>query len=151
MPSLPTNLDPGVATSGAENMLHRALYEGLVNFKGSSTTEVEPVLAESFEPNADKSVWTFKLRRATDGNLCTPGVSVVRFCRRVISCKDLDVVSFGDAVLLTPYGDSPIIAGAYRRRKEKRFYVTRSPFSCAGRRDATDRRSRTTDGRHRRQ
>jgi len=63
MPSLPTNLDPGVATSGAENMLHRALYEGLVNFKGSSTTEVEPVLAESFEPNADKSVWTFKLRR----------------------------------------------------------------------------------------
>ncbi len=70
MPSLPTNLDPGVATSGAENMLHRALYEGLVNFKGDSTTEVEPVLAESFEPNADKSVWTFKLRRGvkfTDG------------------------------------------------------------------------------------
>lgn len=63
MPSLPTNLDPGVATSGAENMLHRALYEGLVNFKGDSTTEVEPVLAESFEPNADKSVWTFRLRR----------------------------------------------------------------------------------------
>jgi len=63
MPSLPTNLDPGVATSGAENMLHRALYEGLVNFKGDSTTEVEPVLAESFESNADKSVWTFKLRR----------------------------------------------------------------------------------------
>lgn len=63
MPSLPTNLDPGVATSGAENMLHRALYEGLVNFKGSSTVEVEPVLAESFEPNADQSVWTFKLRR----------------------------------------------------------------------------------------
>jgi peptide/nickel transport system substrate-binding protein len=63
MPSLPTNLDPGVATSGAENMLHRALYEGLVNFKGDSTTEVEPVLAESFEPNADKSVWTFKLRK----------------------------------------------------------------------------------------
>jgi len=63
MPSLPTNLDPGVATSGAENMLHRALYEGLVNFKWDSTTEVEPVLAESFEPNADKSVWTFKLRK----------------------------------------------------------------------------------------
>ncbi|MCS6774165.1 MAG: ABC transporter substrate-binding protein [Anaerolineae bacterium] len=70
MPSLPVNLDPGVATSGAENMLHRALYEGLVNFKGASTTEVEPVLAESFEPNADRSVWTFKLRRGvkfTDG------------------------------------------------------------------------------------
>lgn len=70
MPSLPTNLDPGVATSGAENMLHRALYEGLVNFKGDSTTEVEPVLAESFEANADQSVWTFRLRRGvkfTDG------------------------------------------------------------------------------------
>jgi hypothetical protein len=56
-----------------------------------------------------------------NGNLCAPGVSVVRFCRRVISCKDLDVVSFGNAVLLTPYGDSPIIAGAYRRSKEKRI------------------------------
>ena len=60
-------------------------------------------------------------RDAMNGNLCAPGVSTVRFCSSVISRKDLDVVSFGNAVLLTPYGDSPIIAGAYRRSKEKRI------------------------------
>jgi peptide/nickel transport system substrate-binding protein len=38
------------------------IYEGLLRMKGSSGTEVEPVLAESWKPNGDASAWTFSLR-----------------------------------------------------------------------------------------
>ncbi len=38
------------------------IYEGLLRMKGNSATEVEPVLAERYRTNADKSVWTFSLR-----------------------------------------------------------------------------------------
>jgi ABC-type transport system substrate-binding protein len=37
------------------------LFEGLLGFK-LGTSEVQPVLAESFEGNADATEWTFKLR-----------------------------------------------------------------------------------------
>jgi peptide/nickel transport system substrate-binding protein len=72
MASLPINLDPGISTAGAENRLQRALYEGLVNFKGDSVSEVEGVLAESWSPNADQSVWTFKLRKGVKFSDGTP-------------------------------------------------------------------------------
>jgi peptide/nickel transport system substrate-binding protein len=39
------------------------MYEGLVRMKPHSATEVEPVLATRWSSNADKSVWTFELRR----------------------------------------------------------------------------------------
>ncbi|MDQ3250021.1 MAG: ABC transporter substrate-binding protein [Chloroflexota bacterium] len=74
MPDVPTNFDPGVATAGTDNLLHRAVYEGLVNYKGASITEVEPVLAESFSANDDSSVWTFIIRqnvKFTDGTTLT--------------------------------------------------------------------------------
>src|SRR5918911_2852773 len=35
------------------------IYEGLVRMKASSATEIEPVLAESWDTNSDKSTWTF--------------------------------------------------------------------------------------------
>ena len=38
------------------------IYEGLVRMKASSATEIEPVLAESWDTNTDKSTWTFHLR-----------------------------------------------------------------------------------------
>ena len=38
------------------------MYEGLLRMKAGSATEVEPVLAESWQTNADKSAWTFALR-----------------------------------------------------------------------------------------
>lgn len=67
------NLDPAQAYNVANNVVSRGLYEGLVRLKGSSLTEVEPVLAESFTSNADKSVWTFKIRQGVkfhDGSTC---------------------------------------------------------------------------------
>jgi peptide/nickel transport system substrate-binding protein len=48
------------------------IYEGLVRMKGSSATEIEPVLAESWDTNPDKSVWTFHLRPSVKYSDGTP-------------------------------------------------------------------------------
>ncbi len=37
-------------------------YEGLIGLKGESTSELEGLIAESWESNEDLSVWTFKIR-----------------------------------------------------------------------------------------
>jgi peptide/nickel transport system substrate-binding protein len=48
------------------------IYEGLVRMKGSSATDIEPVLAESWTTNPDKSAWTFKLRSSVKYSDGTP-------------------------------------------------------------------------------
>jgi peptide/nickel transport system substrate-binding protein len=66
----PDNADPGQTLNAANSLLQRGMYEGLLTLKGSSLSEVEPVLAESFTTSADKSAWTFKIRQGvkfTDG------------------------------------------------------------------------------------
>jgi peptide/nickel transport system substrate-binding protein len=50
-----------------------AAYEGLIRLKDDKTDEYEGVLAEWWESNADKSVWTFRLRDGVtfhDGSPC---------------------------------------------------------------------------------
>jgi peptide/nickel transport system substrate-binding protein len=67
------NVDPAQTLNVANNIVTRPIYEGLLTLKGSSLTEVEPVLAESFTTNADKSEWTFKIRKGVkfhDGGVC---------------------------------------------------------------------------------
>ncbi|GAB4429187.1 MAG: ABC transporter substrate-binding protein [Anaerolineae bacterium] len=67
------NMDPGQTLNVANNVVQRGIYEGLVRLKGSSVSEVEPVLAESWTTNADKSEWTFKIRQGVkfhDGTTC---------------------------------------------------------------------------------
>jgi peptide/nickel transport system substrate-binding protein len=59
----PDNADPAQTLNAANSLLQRGMYEGLLTLKGSSLSEVEPVLAESFTTNPDKSVWTFKIRK----------------------------------------------------------------------------------------
>src|SRR4029079_17412607 len=66
----PDNADPAQTLNAANSLLQRGMYEGLLTLKGGSLSEVEPVLAESFTTNADKSAWTFKIRKgvkSTDG------------------------------------------------------------------------------------
>jgi ABC-type dipeptide transport system, periplasmic component len=48
------------------------IYEGLLRMKGASGTDVEPVLAESWKPNADASTWTFSLRSGVKYSDGTP-------------------------------------------------------------------------------
>ncbi len=65
--------DPGQTLNVANNVVQRGIYEGLLRLKGSSLSEVEGVLAESWTTNDDKSQWTFKIRQGVkfhDGAIC---------------------------------------------------------------------------------
>ena len=59
-------LDPGVSMDNASWKITYPCYDRLVKYKvvnGKSTTEVEPMLAESWTTSDDGRVWTFKLRK----------------------------------------------------------------------------------------
>ena len=55
-------MDPFYATDGETFRVTRQMFEGLVGIKAGSA-EVEPELAERWEPAADGTNWTFTLRR----------------------------------------------------------------------------------------
>ncbi|MEO7268195.1 MAG: ABC transporter substrate-binding protein [Knoellia sp.] len=57
----PSVLDPFYATDGETFRVTRQLFEGLVGIKAGSA-EVEPELAEKWEPDASGLNWTFTLR-----------------------------------------------------------------------------------------
>jgi peptide/nickel transport system substrate-binding protein len=55
------DFDPASAYLLSEALIWRGIYESLVRLKGSSASEVEPLLADSWTHNADSTSWTFKL------------------------------------------------------------------------------------------
>src|SRR5215510_8097898 len=72
-------LDPGVSFDGQSPLIWRTVYEALLGYKGSST-EIVPVLAESFTISDDKLTYTFKIRKGvkfTDGE--TLDAAAVKF------------------------------------------------------------------------
>ncbi len=60
--SEPESLDPHVSSGQPEARLYMAIYEGLVEY-APKTAQPIPAIAESWEPNADNSEFTFHLRR----------------------------------------------------------------------------------------
>jgi peptide/nickel transport system substrate-binding protein len=58
----PSDLDPHSVYDYRSAMPLRGPYEGLIALEGSATDKYVPVLAESWEANDDKSVWTFTIR-----------------------------------------------------------------------------------------
>ena len=58
----PSDLDPHSAYDAGSGVLLQGPFEGLIRAKANTTDEFVPVLAESWEANADESVWTFRLR-----------------------------------------------------------------------------------------
>jgi oligopeptide transport system substrate-binding protein len=58
----PRFMDPHLLNSVPEHHVLMALFEGLVAEPPVSNTVVDPGMAERWESNADKSVWTFHLR-----------------------------------------------------------------------------------------
>ena len=64
------NLDPATNVEWAYGL--QPLYDTLTKLKGMSTTETVPWLAESFEPNADFTAWTCKLRQGLKFHGGTP-------------------------------------------------------------------------------
>ena len=71
--SEPKGLDPALQTGVPENHIISALLEGLIAYHPTKDLEPEPGIAESWEHNADFTVWTFKLRDAkwTNGDPVT--------------------------------------------------------------------------------
>ena len=62
MNGTPSDLDVHSAYDYRSAIALRGPYEGLIALKGGATDEYEGVIAESWEANADKSVWTFSIR-----------------------------------------------------------------------------------------
>ncbi len=58
----PKLFDPFYATDGETFRVTRQMHSGLLGVK-AGTADVEPDLAESWEPSADGLAWTFKLRQ----------------------------------------------------------------------------------------
>ncbi|MEP7033493.1 MAG: ABC transporter substrate-binding protein [Actinomycetota bacterium] len=64
------DFDPASAYLLSEALIWRGIYESLIRLKGDSASEVEPLLADTWEPNKDASSWTFHLHPGitfTDG------------------------------------------------------------------------------------
>jgi peptide/nickel transport system substrate-binding protein len=69
----PTNLDPHVAYDYRSSLAIRGPFEGLIILDGGAMDQYVGVIAESWSPNADKSTWTFKIRKGVtfqDGTPC---------------------------------------------------------------------------------
>lgn len=64
----PRDLDPHLVTGMPENAVIKSLLEGLVTEHPSRSDEVLPGMAERWESDAEKRVWTFYLREATWSN-----------------------------------------------------------------------------------
>ena len=68
-----TNLDPHSAYDNQASMLFLGAYEMLLRLKGDSTSEFEPMLAESWESSSDQQVHIFTIAptaRFHDGAVC---------------------------------------------------------------------------------
>ncbi len=55
--------DPDIFYEVEGNQVVTSTYEGLVRYSPENTTEIEPLLAESWEVSADGTTYTFKLRQ----------------------------------------------------------------------------------------
>ena len=67
----PSMFDPLYATDGATFKITRQMTEGLVQYK-PGTADLEPGLAESWEPSTDGLTWTFKIRQGVKFHDGTP-------------------------------------------------------------------------------
>src|SRR5262245_49842145 len=60
VPRVPASLDPASATTSAELLALRLLYQGLVTF--GDRGDIEPALATTWSVSRDGLIWTFRLR-----------------------------------------------------------------------------------------
>ena len=68
----PSDLDPHSVYDYRSAMPLRGPYESLIALDGSATDRYVPVIAESWGPNDDQSVWTFTLREGVTFHDGTP-------------------------------------------------------------------------------
>ncbi len=68
-----TNLDPHSSYEYRSTLAIRGPFEGLITLDGGAVDKYVGVIAESWSPNDDQSVWTFKIRPGVtfqDGSVC---------------------------------------------------------------------------------
>ncbi|MFN8664350.1 MAG: ABC transporter substrate-binding protein [Thermomicrobiales bacterium] len=68
-----TNLDPHSSYEYRSTLAIRGPFEGLITLDGGAVDKYVGVIAESWSPNEDQSVWTFKIRPGVtfqDGSVC---------------------------------------------------------------------------------
>jgi peptide/nickel transport system substrate-binding protein len=68
----PSDLDPASCYDYRSTMAILGPYEGLIALVGEATDQYEGVLAESWAPNEDKSVWSFTIREGVTFHDGTP-------------------------------------------------------------------------------
>ena len=81
------DLDPHYQYNNANAAILLATTEMLIQYKGESTFDYEPMLAESWEANADNSTYTFKIFPNVtfhDGDPCTSAEVKASFDRLLI-------------------------------------------------------------------
>lgn len=84
IPATPNDFDPHSQYDYNSVVAVRGMYEGLIALKGSATDQYEGLIAESWEANDDRSVWTFHLRDGVtfqDGSPCDAGAVVASYTR----------------------------------------------------------------------
>lgn len=67
----PKSFNPIVSNESSTSAITKYIYEGLVTLN-SITTDIDPLLAESWEHSEDGLTWTFKLRKDVKWNDGTP-------------------------------------------------------------------------------
>lgn len=80
----PSDLDPHTANDYRSEVALRGIYENLIGLKDDKTDQYDGVIAETWESNADKSVWTFHLRAGVtfhDGSVCDAEAVRASFAR----------------------------------------------------------------------
>jgi peptide/nickel transport system substrate-binding protein len=80
----PTDLDPHSAYDAGSRIVLQGIFESLIWVKPGTTDQYRPLLAESWESNADHTVWTFRLRDGLafqDGTPCDAAAVQASFSR----------------------------------------------------------------------
>ncbi len=82
----PNDIDPHSGYDPGSGFVLAGIYEGLIRQVGGDGIELEPLLAESWEPNADAGSWTFHLRPGVtfqDGTPLTAEAARASFVRQM--------------------------------------------------------------------
>ena len=103
------DFDPASAYLLSEALIWRGIYEGLIRLKGDSATEVEPLLADSWEHNKDSSSWTFHLHPGVTFSDGTP--------------LDADAVKTNYVRTITLELGTQLILGSFLPRPDKEIVV----------------------------
>lgn len=84
MDGSPSDLDPHSAYDYRSVLATQGAYEGLIGLKDDKTDEFVGLIAESWSPNEDQSVWTFTLREGItfqDGSPCDSAAVLANYER----------------------------------------------------------------------